>query len=304
MSASSGAGEDRIEFRGGELRYHWSQMAASDERIIVRESPNLPVNAAMDRTSMETADLSVGDVVPIELNNASIPVRIAASVDYFPTLNPAQGGFLIADVLALRSAALLAAVQAVLPITEVWASTETNAGRLITNDLLDDVYLASTVLDAEERIVLAEEDPFRSGGAAALFVVGFIGLLVVGSAALVFTLASAGGERAREFALMRTIGAGRSGLTGQAAVEVGLVLAAGVALGFGLGRAIVGALLAFLDVTAEGIAAAPPTVLSVDWVLAGIGVGVIVACAIVGTTVISRWATGQEAAPLLREGAD
>lgn len=304
LSASSGAGEDRIEFRGGELRYHWSQMAASDERIIVRESPNLPVNAAMDRTSMETADLSVGDVVPIELNNASIPVRIAASVDYFPTLNPAQGGFLIADVLALRSAALLAAVQAVLPITEVWASTETNAGRLITNDLLDDVYLASTVLDAEERIVLAEEDPFRSGGAAALFVVGFIGLLVVGSAALVFTLASAGGERAREFALMRTIGAGRSGLTGQAAVEVGLVLAAGVALGFGLGRAIVGALLAFLDVTAEGIAAAPPTVLSVDWVLAGIGVGVIVACAIVGTTVISRWATGQEAAPLLREGAD
>ncbi|MXX47249.1 MAG: ABC transporter permease [Chloroflexi bacterium] len=304
FSASGGAGEDRIEFRGGELRYHWSQMAASDERIIVRESPNLPVNAAMDRTSMETADLKLGDVVPIELNNASIPVRITATVDYFPTLNPAQGGFLIADVLALRSAALLAAVQAVLPITEVWASTETNAGRLITNDLLDEVYLASTVLDAEERIVLAEEDPFRSGGAAALFVVGFIGLLVVGSAALIFTLAAAGGERAREFALMRTIGAGRSGLTGQAAVEVGLVLAAGVALGFGLGRAIVGALLAFLDVTAEGIAAAPPTVLSVDWVLAGIGVGVIVTCAIVGTTVISRWATGQEAAPLLREGAD
>ena len=304
ISASSGAGEDRIEFEQGQLRYHWSRLAASDERIIVRESPNLPVNAAMDRRSMETADLSVGDVVPIELSNASIPVRITAAVDYFPTLNPAQGGFLIADLLALRSAALVAAVQAVLPITEVWAATDTNAGRLIANDLLDDVYLASTVLDAEARIDAAEQDPFRSGGAAALFVVGFIGLLIVGSAALVFTLAAAGGERAREFALMRTVGAGRSGLTSQAAVEVGLVLIAGVALGIGLGRAVAGALLAFLNVTAEGIAAAPPTVLSIDWVLAGIGVGVIVGCAIFGTTAIARWATGQDAAPLLREGAD
>ncbi len=304
IPASSGAGEDRIVFADGGLQYRWAQLAAADERIIVRESPNLPVNAAMDRTSMETANLNVGDIVPIELNNASIPVRITAAVDYFPTLNPAQGGFLIADLLALRGAALVAAVQAVLPVTEVWAEAETNAGRLIANDLLDQVYLSSAVLDAEARIDAAEEDPFRSGGAAALFVVGFIGLLIVGSAALVFTLAAAGGERAREFALMRTIGAGRGGLTGQAAVEVGLVLAAGVALGFGLGRAVAGALLAFLDVTAEGVAAAPPTTLSVDWVLAGIGVGVIVVCAILGTTVISRWATGQDAAPLLREGAD
>jgi len=304
ISASGGAGEDRIEFSDGDLRYHWSRLAASDERIIVRESPNLPVNAAMDRTSMDAAGLSVGDVVPIELNNASIPVRVRAAVDYFPTLNPAQGGFLIADILALRSAALVAAVRAVLPITEVWAATESPAGRLVANQLMDQVYLASTVFDAEAGIAAAEQDPFRAGGAAALFVVGFIGLLIVGSAALIFTLAAVGGERAREFALMRTVGAGRGGLIGQAAVEVGLVLAAGVALGFGLGRAIAGALLAFLDVTSAGLAAAPPTVLSIDWVLAGIGVAVIVGCAILGTTAISRWATGQEAAPLLREGAD
>ena len=304
LSASGGAGEDRIEFSGGGLQYHWSQLAANDERIVVRESPNLPVNAAIDRHSLETSELSIGDVVTIGLNNASIPVRITAVVDFFPTLNPAQGGFLIADILALRAAASVAAVQAVLPITEVWSATENNAQRLIVNELMDDVYLASTILDSEAQIVAAEEDPFRSGGAAALFVVGFIGLLVVGAAALVFTLAASGGERAREFALMRTVGSGRAGLTAQAAVEVGLVLTAGVALGFGLGRAVAGALLAFLDVTAEGVAAAPPTVLSVDWALAGIGVGVTVACAVLGTTAISRWATGREAAPLLREGAD
>jgi len=304
IAASGGTGEDRIEFAGSALRYHWSQLGPNDERIIVRESPNLPVNAAMDQRSMEAAGLHIGDVVSIELNNASIPVRITAAVDYFPTLNPAQGGFLIADVSALRSAALVSAAQAVLPITEVWAATDSNVGRLIATELLDDVYLASTVLDAEAQINAGEQDPFRSGGAAARFVVGFIGLLVVGSAALIFTLAAAGGERAREFALMRTVGAGRGGLTSQAAVEVGLVLAVGVALGFGLGRVVAGALLAFLDVTAEGVAAAPPTALSIDWVLAGVGVAVIIACTILGTAAISRWATGQDAAPLLREGAD
>ena len=304
LSASSGAGKDRIVFAGGSLEYRWSQLDASDERIIVRESPNLPVNAAMDRRTMERADLKIGDIVPIVLNNASIPARIVAAVDYFPTLNPAQGGFLIADLLALRSAALVAAVQAVLPITEVWARTETNAANVIADELMDDIYLSSAVLNADARIAAAETDPLRSGGTAALFVVGFIGLLVVGSAALVFTMAASGGERAREFALMRTVGSGRAGLTAQAAVEVALVLIAGVGLGFGLGRAVADALLAFLDVTTEGVAAAPPTALSVDWLLAGVGVGVVVACAVLGTSAIARWATGREAAPLLREGAD
>ncbi len=304
IPASSGAGEDRIVFAEGNLEYRWSQLDANDERIIVRVSPNLPVNAAMDRGSMQAADLSVGDVVPIVLNNASIPVRIRAAVDYFPTLNPAQGGFVIADLLALRSAALVAAVQAVLPITEVWARTDTNAANLIASELLDDVYLSSTVLNSDAKLAAAETDPLRSGGTAALFVVGFIGLLIVGSAALVFTMAAAGGERAREFALMRTVGSGRAGLTAQAAVEVGLVLIAGVGLGFGLGRAVADALLAFLDVTSEGVPAAPPTALSIDWVLAGVGVGVVVACAVLGTSAIARWATGREAAPLLREGAE
>ena len=304
IPASSGAGEDRIVFSGGSLEYRWSQLDANDERIIVRESPNLPVNAAMDRASMEAADLETGDVVPIVLSNTSVPVRLTAAVEYFPTLNPAQGGFLIADLLALRSAALVAAVRAVLPITEVWARTDTGAANVIAGELLDDVYLSSTVLNADARIAAAESDPLRSGGTAALFVVGFIGLLIVGSAALVFTMAAAGGERAREFALMRTVGSGRAGLTAQAAVEVGLVLIAGNGLGFGLGRAVAGALLAFLDVTSDGVAAAPPTALSVDWALAGVGVGVVVACAILGTSAIARWATGREAAPLLREGAD
>ena len=304
LPATGGVGEDRIVFEEGQLRYHWSQLAANDERIIVRESPNLPVNAAMDRASMAAANLGVGDIAPIVLNNASIPVRIRAAVDYFPTLNPSQGGFLIADLLALRSAALVAAVQAVLPITEVWAATETPAARLIGAELLNDVYLASTVLDAEGRIAAAESDPFRSGGTAALFVVGFVGLLIVGSAALVFTLAAAGGERAREFALMRTVGAGRGGMTAQAAVEVLLVILAGVGLGLGLGRAVADALLAFLDVTAQGVAAAPPTTLSVDWGLAGAGIAVIALSAIVGTAAIARWAAGREAAPLLREGTD
>lgn len=304
LSANGGAGGDRIMYRDGALAYEWSQFGANDERIIVRRSPNVPVNAAIDRRSLEQAGLAIGDVVPIVLNQANIPVRVTAVLDFFPSLNPSQGGFLIADLLALRSAASVAAVQAVLPITELWASVSNDRDRLVVAGLLDHVYLSSTVLDAEAQLTAAESDPFRSGGAAALFVVGFIGLLIVGSAALIVTLAAAGGERAREFALMRTVGAGRGGLTAQSAVEVSLVLIAGVALGIGLGRAVASALLAFLDVTAEGVAAAPPTSLSVDWVLAGAGIAVIISCAVIGTTAVARWAAGRAAAPLLREGTD
>ncbi len=311
FTASGGAGADRVEFgsegaREGEsaLAYHWASLAANDERLIVRASPNVPVSAAMDRASFEASGLALGDVIPIALANFSAPVRITAVVDYFPTLNPAQGGFVIADLLALRAASLVSSQQAVLPITEVWAGVSSDGGRIAVRNLLDEVYLSSAVFDAVGLTTAAQEDPFRSGGVSALFLVGFLGLLIVGTAALVLTLASAATERAREFALLRTIGMARSELALQAAVEVGLVLIAGVGVGLGLGWAVTGALLAFLNVTVEGVAAAPPTVLSIDWLVAGLGVAVIAICGLFGTALVSRWASGRDAAMLLREGSE
>ena len=310
-SALGVAGGDRVEFDAanaveGEaaLRYSWSGLGANDELIIVRESPNLPVRAAIDRESLEAAGLALGDIAPIVVGGAAIPVRIAAVVDYFPTLNPAQGGFLIADLAALRSAALVAASRAVLPITEVWAATDSDAARGGVGELMDEVYLSSVVLDAQLLLNDAQTDPFRSGGIAALFVVGFLGLLTMGATTLFLTLAAEGRERSREFALLQTIGYGRAAMRLQAGVEVLLVLLIGIGVGIALGRAVAGALLGFLEVTAEGVRAAPPTAISVDWLVAGLGVAVLAACAMAGVLLVARWIAARDAAELLREGED
>ena len=310
-SALGVAGGDRVEFDAGgavegdaALRYSWSGLGANDELIIVRESPNLPVRAAIDRESLEAAGLALGDVAPIVVGGAAIPVRIAAVVDYFPTLNPAQGGFLIADLAALRSAALVAASRAVLPITEVWAATDSDAARGVVGELMDEVYLSSVVLDAQLLLNDAQTDPFRSGGIAALFVVGFLGLLTMGATTLFLTLAAEGRERSREFALLQTIGYGRAAMRLQAAVEVLLVLLIGIGVGIALGRAVAGALLGFLQVTEEGVRAAPPVSVSVDWLVAGLGVAVLAACAMAGVLLVARWIAARDAAALLREGED
>ena len=310
-SALGVAGGDRVEFDAagaveGEtaLRYSWSGLRANDELIIVRESPNLPVRAAIDRASLEAAGLALGDVTPIVVGGAAIPVQIAAVVDYFPTLNPAQGGFLIADLAALRAAALVAASRAVLPITEIWAATDNDAARADAGELMDEVYLSSVVLDAQLLLNDAQTDPFRSGGIAALFVVGFLGLLIMGATTLFLTLAAEGQERAREFALLQTIGYGRAAMRLQAAVEVLLILLIGIGVGLGLGRAVAGALLGFLEVTAEGVRAAPPTSISVDWLVAALGVAALTACALAGVALVARWIAARDAAALLREGED
>lgn len=310
-SALGVAGGDRVEFDAAgavegdaALRYSWSGLGANDELIIVRESPNLPVPAAIDRESLEAAGLVLGDVAPIVVGGAAIPVRIAAVVDYFPTLNPAQGGFLIADLAALRSAALVAASRAVLPITEVWAATDSDAARGVVGELMDAVYLSSVVLDAQLLLNDAQTDPFRSGGIAALFVVGFLGLLTMGATTLFLTLAAEGRERSREFALLQTIGYGRAAMRLQAAVEVLLVLLIGIGVGIALGRAVAGALLGFLQVTEEGVRAAPPVSVSVDWLVAGLGVAVLAACAMAGVLLVARWIAARDAAALLREGED
>ena len=310
-SAIGVAGGDRVEVDSanaragdGALRYGWTGLGANDELLVVRDSPNLPVRAAIDRASLEAAGLSVGDVAPVLVGGAAIPLQIAAVVDYVPTLNPAQGGFVVADLAALRSAALVAASRAVLPITEVWAGAETDAVRGVVGELMDEVYLASVVLDAERSLEEARSDPFRSGGIAALFVVGFLGLLLMGATTLFLTLAAEGRERAREFALLQTIGYGRTALRLQAAVEVLLVLVIGAAAGIALGRAVAGALLGFLEVTAEGVRAAPPMTVSVDWLVASLGVAALAACALAGVLLVARWVEARDAAALLREWED
>ena len=310
-SAIGVAGGDRIEFTSGgarqgaaALRYAWSGLGANDELLIVRESPNLPVRAAIDRESLEEAGLALGDIAPIVVGGAAIPVRIGAVVDYFPTLNPAQGGFVVADLAALRAAALVAASRAVLPVTEVWAAAAGDSVRAVVGQLLDDVYLSSVVLDAQLLLDDARSDPFRSGGIAALFVVGFLGLLLMGATTLFLTLAAEGRERAREFALLQTIGYGHAALRLQAAVEVLLVLLIGVAAGIGLGRAVAGALLGFLEVTAEGVRAAPPMTVSIDWLVASLGVAALALCALAGVGLVARWVAARDAAAMLREWED
>ena len=310
-SAIGVAGGDRIEFNSGgarqgaaALRYAWSGLGANDELLIVRESPNLPVRAAIDRESLDAAGLALGDIAPVLVGGAAIPVRISAVVDYFPTLNPAQGGFVIADLAALRAAALVAASRAVLPVTEVWAAAAGDSVRAVVGQLLDDVYLSSVVLDAQLLLDDARSDPFRSGGIAALFVVGFLGLLLMGATTLFLSLAAEGRERAREFALLQTIGYGHAAMRLQAAVEVLLVLLIGVAAGIGLGRAVAGALLGFLEVTAEGVRAAPPVTISIDWLVASLGVAALALCALAGVALVARWVSARDAAAMLREGED
>ena len=310
-SAIGVAGGDRIEFNSGgarqgaaALRYAWSGLGANDELLIVRESPNLPVRAAIDRESLDAAGLALGDIAPVLVGGAAIPVRISAVVDYFPTLNPAQGGFVIADLAALRAAALVAASRAVLPVTEVWAAAAGDSVRAVVGQLLDDVYLSSVVLDAQLLLDDARSDPFRSGGIAALFVVGFLGLLLMGATTLFLSLAAEGRERAREFALLQTIGYGHAAMRLQAAVEVLLVLLIGVAAGIGLGRAVASALLGFLEVTAEGVRAAPPVTISIDWLVASLGVAALALCALAGVVLVARWVSARDAAAMLREGED
>ena len=310
-SAIGIAGGDRVELlpeaaRQGDaaLAYAWTGLEANDELLIVRESPNLPVRAALDRATLIAGDLQIGDIVPILVGGAAVPIRITAVVDYFPTLNPAQGGFVIADIAALRVASVVAASRAVLPVTEVWATTSSPAMRGVVRDLMDEVYLSSVVLDAERSLEEAQSDPFRSGGIAALFVVGFLGLLVMGATTLFLTLASDGQDRAREFALLQTMGYGRVSMRLQAAVEVVLVLIIGVALGVALGRAVAGALLGFLQVTAEGVRAAPPMSVSVDWVVAALGITVLVACGLAGVMLVARWVEARDASSLLRDWED
>lgn len=227
----------------------------------------VPVIAAPE--VLETADANLGDTLTLSVGNFALPIRIAATADYFPTLDPREQPFILMDSAAFAGYANRHGRRPAAGPEELWAALPPTSDPAALQSRIA-AELSDRGLEIEETRQVASE--IRQRTARPLTNASWGGLLALMFLAL--TLASASGvalfsygdtlARRAEFALLRTLGSSARQLNGMVWFNLLLILVCGVGLGTWAGQQIGNALLPALEVAEGGRPVTPPMALQTN----------------------------------------
>ena len=296
IETGSSAGE-----RQGTLRFTWGR----DTRDGVRGIYISPGASAIPMLASDDLLLfrgwQVGSLASVHVADRLVPIRIVGALKAFPTIEPGSAGFLVAN-----GQSLIDHVNAVSVTTKLWPNRvflslpDTPERRTaILDGIVNDDRYSGEVFD---RIAIQEEaqqSPLASAGWRGMTLIALIagiGALAIGVAA---HAAGAASDRARENAVLRALGVPRfSALVSFAVEYLSIVLPAAAA------ASAVGVYLSWILVPRfQGLAGTEPVpslVLSPDWQVAGLVIGLICAAGLGMAVALWRAYVSQPVAWILR----
>lgn len=169
-------------------------------------SPLLPVIV-----STSFADSVGGTRVIVSLPGGLVPVEIKELVDYFPTLDPDGGGFLLFDLDTLVSYVDALNPVAKTSVNEVFLKTADGPrtdgdDEKVFNDLVRLVRGQGRVTGAAEQLDSLRTDPLVSAGWRAMVLVAVGVVLFTAGLGYVVYLSAIGDRSAEEIGLLRSLG--------------------------------------------------------------------------------------------------
>jgi FtsX-like permease family len=220
----------------------------------------LPVVAST--SFLDATGAAVGEDLAARIVGTGITLRIVASVDAFPTIDPAEP-FLIVDG-ETRDLQRLDMVDQALAGSEAWLSVDPARAAAVEATLASRPFEATEVIGRDALTVALATDPVPLG------VIGVLGLGSIAAmafAAIGFVVSAtvSTGERRGEFALLRALGLSDRQLSLWLALENTFLLVVGLVLGSALGLLLSWLVLPFVTVTGTGAAAVPAPVIVIPW---------------------------------------
>ncbi len=275
--------------------------------------PEEPIPAIVSPSLLEEAELAIGDTFPLGLSSYSVPLRVVALADYFPTLDPRKQPFVVLDQASFIHYSNLHSPRIIGGPNELWARLGAGAPEL--SDLPGPADLTDLEAGLEgqglriktthQASLLIEERtelPLTSAGWGGLLVLMFLTLVLASSSGMVLFSYMDTRERQMEFALLRTLGSTRSQVNGVVWFNLLLVAAAGIGLGTWAGQLIGITLLPILEVSEGGLRVTPPMVFETNWKTLLVAYSVL-ASVFAGTVLWLAWLMGKlEVQRVLRAG--
>ena len=255
--------------RGG-LAFAWEVPLGDRTRGFVFPTAPAPLPALGSR------GLPAGRELVVTVQGTPIPVRILATAEYFPSLDPGSP-FLVMNLEHLREYFGAFGGRPTAAPNIYWVTLDPSADRdAVTARLRSGLRGVTGVVDSAAEMAAVEADPLTVAGwrglaLLALVALGGSSIMGLGIFAWLTVL------RARvELVVLRVLGLTRRQVVLLLGVEHGLVAIVGLALGGGLGIWLGRWVLDFLAFTRTGAEAVPPVLLTSDgWLLSATLLGTV-----------------------------
>ncbi len=209
----------------------------------------------------------VGDAFLIKLESRLVPVVIRDIVDYFPTLSPAGGGFLVADLQStLKHVNLLSPGAPMIP-NELLVSHAPGAGQTVQDAVNQVLSRAGSfqVFEREGALEAIRLDPLITAGWKAMVLLSLAIIVFTAGFGYVTYLLSVVGRNRVELGFLQTMGLSRGQMTGLLALEHVMIVVFGLGLGTWAGFQMSSLMVSSVAVTERGREVLPPFVLITDW---------------------------------------
>ena len=229
--------------------------------------PETPIPAVVSREALEVAGVGLGGVFAVGTIDATVPVQAVAVADYFPTLDPRDGPFVVMDLRTFNHYTNLHGPGLSGGSNEMWTrldSPEADPEELVGS-------IGSFGVDTGDIYVSADletqrvEQPMVSAGWDGLLILMFLALALASASGVMLYSYTDARDRSTEFALLRTLGFSRMQLHGVVWFNLILVAVCGVGLGTWAGQQIAASVLPILEIAEEGQRVTPPMSLRINW---------------------------------------
>lgn len=260
-------------------RYTWIGRTGTTYRGIFPNLDQRPLAVIVSKDFLTSTGTEIGSWVSIRMPGQFITVEIVDAINYFPTLDPAKGAFMIANLdrlLTLRNR-MLGSSFALYP-NEAWISLtddkELRAAAIATFD--QPPYKAEKFYNLDEIIAAQKSDPLIAAGwGGGVLNLAFFGVILVsGLGFIVYAYLSARG-RQLEFAILRTLGFSFRQIITLIGFEQLSIIIAGIGIGTYVGMLLSGVMMPFLQLTERGQQVLPPFKMVTDWATIGLTYGIL-----------------------------
>ncbi|MCK9485606.1 MAG: ABC transporter permease [Dehalococcoidia bacterium] len=285
------------------LRWTWSPLITPRKRVLAPGDPAIPLSVLMNTRALGEFRVDGAGQGVAQFSQVQVPLNVRALVDYFPTLNP-DHALVIVNLEHLQDAAGLVDLDIYDYPNEVWVDFQPGTPLGAQVALAEDLRAGRAQPQVDFGWVLqartvgtAAADPTLQASGSGILGVAFVAVLGLCAVGFVVTMVVGARSRAREFAVLRAVGASRGEILRALLLEWGTVLIAGAVVGALVGRRVARIMLGFLNVTEDGDPVVPPFVLATDWGILGAGLGILVG--VVLASLLLAWATSMRRSPTI-----
>ena len=257
-------GNDRGRY-AAQVTFNYDSFSVTAVGLRLRRSPE-PLPVLVSESFLAASGAAPGDTFPLRVNRHVLTARIAGSFELFPGYYPdARNHLLVADLPTLRGAgAGIPRVAGGIMANEVWLGSV--EGVELTLEWLEEQGVrAREAHDQAALFALESSDPLVAASWEGILFLSFGAVLLLTALGFIVFSYLAAQTRSLEFAILRTMGFSGRQIVGVVGFEQLFVIVAGVAagtaLGFPLGRLMIGA----LALTEDGSDVVPPLLSQVSW---------------------------------------